>query len=166
MSALAMAKVLGDDMDRHPPVRVDDVACDWTARPADEERLAQTLALASEHGLVLIPFAGGTHAMLGNPPSRADVRLDLGALRGVLELDRSEGVCHVRGATPLSALREALVGTGWEVPLDVPDASTVGGALACNAVGPARRGRAWCATWCSAFPSRTPAASAPGVGAA
>ena len=88
MSALAMAKVLGVDMERHPPVRVDDVACDWTARPADEERLAQTLALASEHGLVLIPFAGGTHAMLGNPPSRADVRLDLGALRGVLnELD-------------------------------------------------------------------------------
>ena len=90
---------------------------------------------------MLIPFAGGTRVVLGNPPLRADVRLDLGALRGVLELDRSEGVCHVRGATPLSELREALAGTGWEVPLDVSDASTVGGALACNAVGPRTHGQ-------------------------
>ena len=86
--------------------------------------------------MAVLPCGGRTRLELGNPPSRADLLLDTSALSGVGEFDASEGVCQVQAGTSLGVLREALAGTGWEVPLDVPDASSVGGALASNAIGP------------------------------
>jgi glycolate oxidase FAD binding subunit len=136
VSLETLEQALGPGVAQHDPVAVDGLAVSHTAVPPDVDALAETLRLASEHEVAVLPCGGRTRMELGNPPSRADLLLDTTKLSGVTELDASEGVCRVDAGTSLGVLREALAGTGWEVPLDVPDASSVGGALASNAIGP------------------------------
>lgn len=140
MSLESLESELGATLTRHEAFSVDDRGILCTARPAEENALARTLQLAGEHALAVIPRGGGTHLELGNLPLRADLLLDTGALHGVTELDASEGVCQVRAGTCLGDLRKVVAETGWEVPLDAPDASTLGGVLACSALGPRSAG--------------------------
>ncbi|HEY5658017.1 MAG TPA: FAD-binding oxidoreductase [Myxococcota bacterium] len=128
-------------LERHAPVNVDGVLVRATLRPDSGEALARALAASARHGLAVLPRGGGTHGDLGNPPRRADLLLSTQRLRGVDEFEPAEGVCHAAAGTTLAALRAAIRGEGWELPLDVPDdAATLGGALAVAAVGPRAHG--------------------------
>jgi len=66
-----------------------DHAPDAVARPADEQQIAAVLEWASDHGVAVVPFGGGTSVCGGVTPMLDDpvVSLDLGALDGVLEVD-------------------------------------------------------------------------------
>jgi glycolate oxidase FAD binding subunit len=132
---------LGGVLERHEPVYVDGVAVGATLRPEGGEALAAALRAIADAGLAALPRGAGTHCGLGNSPRRADVLLSTAGLRGVDTFEPAEGVCHAAAGTPLAALRTAVTGEGWELPLDVPDdAATLGGALAVAAVGPRTQG--------------------------
>jgi glycolate oxidase FAD binding subunit len=133
---------LGDGaLELHEPVQVDGVGVRATLRPDGGEALADALRAIASAGLAALPRGAGTHCGLGNPPRRADVLLSTRELCGVDVFEPAEGVCHAAAGTPLAALRAAVTGEGWELPLDVPDdAATLGGALAVAAVGPRAQG--------------------------
>jgi glycolate oxidase FAD binding subunit len=131
----------GAALEWHEPVHVDGVAVRATLRPEGGEALGAALRAIASCGLAALPRGAGTHCGLGNPPRRADLLLSTGRLCGVDAFEPAEGVCHAAAGTPLKALRDAVTGEGWELPLDVPDdAATLGGALAVAAVGPRAQG--------------------------
>jgi glycolate oxidase FAD binding subunit len=131
---------LGPAFELHAPVSVDGVDVAATVRPADGAALCSALEAISRLGLAVVPRGAGTRLSLGNPPARADAFLSTLSLRGVDEFEPGEGVCHALAGTPVGELRERIQPHGWEVPLDVPDESTLGGAVASAAVGPRCQG--------------------------
>lgn len=128
---------LGDAVVDHEPVAVDGVSLSASLRPESGEALAAALRALSENDVAALICGGGTRLEQGNLLRRADVALETCALEGILELDAEDGVVHVAAGTEIAALREAVSGAGWELPLDPPGAAaSVGGALAAAAVGP------------------------------
>ncbi len=66
-----------------------DHAPDAVARPADEAQVAAVLEWASDHGVAVVPYGGGTSVCGGVTPvvDGPVVSLDLGALDRVLDVD-------------------------------------------------------------------------------
>lgn len=128
----------GDDgLQQHAPVELDGLTAELTLTPSDGEGMSRTLAALRNCGLAAAVRGGGSCAGVGNLPTGLDVFLSTGRLVGIDEFDASEGVCQVRSGTRLRDVRDALVGSGWELPLDPPGRdSTVGGCLAAASVGP------------------------------
>jgi glycolate oxidase FAD binding subunit len=116
-------------------------------RPSDEADLVAIVqqALASEEPLELI--AGGSKRGLGRPLQVPHV-LDLGGFSGIRDYEPEELVLTAGAATPLSEIEAALDGArqmlafepgDWRALLGTSaEASTLGGAIACNLAGPRR----------------------------
>lgn len=116
-------------------------------RPSDEADLVAIVqqALASEEPLELI--AGGSKRGLGRPLQVQHV-LDLGGFSGIRDYEPEELVLTAGAATPLSEIETALDGArqmlafepgDWRALLGTSaEASTLGGAIACNLAGPRR----------------------------
>jgi glycolate oxidase FAD binding subunit len=121
---------------QHAPVSVDGVPVAVTLRPRDGEALSQLLQALGRRGLAVVPAGGGSQLGLGNLPRRVDALLSTERLCEAQPWDPAEGVCHAGAGERLGALRARVAAAGWELPLDAPDASTVGGALAAATVGP------------------------------
>ena len=119
------------------PRAVEGAQLEATLRPKSGEALAAALRLLSEAALPALVRGGGTRLATANAPCRARVLLETQGLAGPAEIDTGEGVARFAAGAKLSALREALAGSGWELPLDPPGSdTTLGGALAAAAQGP------------------------------
>ncbi len=135
------AELPADVARKHEPVEVEGRKLETTLLPGDGTALAAAVAGLHRAGLAAIVRGGGSRLGTGNVPRAGDVVLSTRALTGVEEFEPDEGVLRARGGTSLSALRETLEGTGWELPLDPPGShSTLGGVLAAAAVGPRHPG--------------------------
>ena len=120
---------------------VDGVEPAVVVAPADEQAAAAVLTVAHELGLGVVPRGGGTALGIGNPPTRLDVVLDLGRLRGVVRHEPADLVVTLAGGTPLSEAVAAVGEHRQRLPLEPPglDAgATVGGAVASGLSGPRR----------------------------
>ena len=105
--------------------------------PAECDALAEVMRICSAAEAGLLIRGGGSKIGFANVPGRARFLLELGGLAAEPEIDPEDGVARLSAATPLSEVREALEGSGWELPLDPPGAgATVGGTLAAMAAGP------------------------------
>ncbi len=135
---LALRAPLGEGgLCEHAPVDVEGMKLGITLEPQDAEALAGAVRVLCERGLAVLVRGGGTRIGLANPATHADAVLSTTRLEGIELLDAEEGVVHVRAGTSLSTLRDAVRESGWELPLDPPGrATTVGGAIACAALGP------------------------------
>ena len=121
----------------HEPRALEGAKLEATLRPAGGEALAATLRVLSGEGLPALVRGGGTRLETANAPCRARVLLETQGLAEPPEIDAEEGVARFAAGAQLSALRVALAGSGWELPLDPPGAgATLGGALAAAASGP------------------------------
>jgi glycolate oxidase FAD binding subunit len=121
----------------HEPRALEGAKLEATLRPNDGEALATALRLLSEEALPALVRGGGTKLGTANAPCRARVLLETGGLAEPVEIDAEEGVARAPAGAKLSALRAALAGSGWELPLDPPGREgTLGGALAAAAQGP------------------------------
>lgn len=109
--------------------------------PADAEAVAATLRSQGEAGGSVVPLGAGRHLALGNPPERVDAFLSTRNLAGIETFLPGEGVCRAGAGTTLGELRRAAADADMEIPLDGPDAATLGGALAAASVGP--RSHVW-----------------------
>jgi glycolate dehydrogenase FAD-binding subunit len=108
--------------------------------PRAEADVSRALALAFQKGLGVVPWGGGVHQSLGNPPSRYDVALDLRHLNRVLAYEPADMTATVQAGIRLTELQHRVGEAGQLWPLDPPlgDQATVGGIVAANLNGPLR----------------------------
>jgi glycolate oxidase FAD binding subunit len=137
----SLGDALGTDWVRlHAPVDFDGKRVAATFTPPDAEHLCDGMRAIAAARLTAIVRGAGLHAELGALPTRADVFISTQGLAGVRALEVAEGVCQVGAGTTLGALHRALEATPWELPLDAPDAATLGGVLAAAVMGPRSHG--------------------------
>lgn len=108
--------------------------------PSSVDDVPAVLAAAARAGAAVIPWGGGTHMALGNPPETYDLALDLRGLDAVVEYEPADLTVSVEAGMRLSELQRRLAEHGQWLPLDpsVRPEATVGGVLAANVSGPAR----------------------------
>ena len=110
-----------------------------TEHPTSTAEVAEIMRAAAAAGESVIPTGAGTKLGWGNPPTSADILLDLSALDRVSEHASGDLIATVGAGTPLARLNEHVATAGQRLALDetVPG-TTVGGALATNTSGPLR----------------------------
>ena len=129
--------ILGEEAVDELPREIEGAKLEATLRPGSGEAVADTLRCCSEESAGLLIRGGATKLSFANAPCRARFLLDLGDFDGRSEIDPEEGVALLSAASTLTSVRDALDGTGWELPLESPDeAATVGGTIATAALAP------------------------------
>jgi glycolate oxidase FAD binding subunit len=110
-----------------------------TEHPTSTAEVAEIMRAAAAAGESVVPTGAGTKLGWGNPPTSADVLLDLSALDQVREHASGDLIATVGAGMPLARLNEHVATAGQRLALDetVPG-TTVGGALATNTSGPLR----------------------------
>lgn len=117
-----------------------DAAPDVVALPRTEEDVAALVAWATEAGLAVVPFGGGTSVVGGvecRDRSRPVLSMDLWLLSGVVEVDPTNLVARIRGGTAGPSVAAALRPYGLSLR-HYPQSyefSTVGGWVATRASG-------------------------------
>ena len=108
--------------------------------PGTKEEVAAALGVASEAGLPVTPWGGGTKMAVGSPPNRIGLVLGLRRLNRILEHEPGDLTVTVEAGLALDALQAELGKRGQWLSLDPAsaDGATVGGVLASNASGPRR----------------------------
>ncbi len=120
---------------------IPDRLVDLVVHPVSEEEVVTLVRLADRHGVVLIPYGGGTNVSgaLACPPQerRTIVSVDMRGMSRILEIDRANGLVVVEAGITgkeLEVRLEAEGLTSGQVP-DSLELSTVGGWIATNASG-------------------------------
>ena len=115
-------------------------------QPSDAAEAAEVVAWAVAEGQSLEIVAGGSKRGLGRPP-RADHRLDVSRLAGIVDYDPAELILTARAATPMAEIEAELKAKRQMLAFEPPDwrglmggdgEPTLGGVLACNFAGPRR----------------------------
>ena len=111
-----------------------------TVRPSDADGVAAVMAWANRTGAAVYPSGGRTAALLGNPPARPGIALDLTGLNRVVDFQPADLTVSVQAGVTLAQLNEVLAQDGKHVPMAAPlsDEATVGGTLATGLSGPLR----------------------------
>ncbi len=118
---------------------VDGVAPEVVVSPRSSEEVASTMTLAARHHCTVVPRGAGTKLDWGNPPSSAQVVVDLSAMSSVLEHARGDLVARVEAGAALATVNRQLAGARQWLPVDeVVPGSTIGGVIATGICGPAR----------------------------
>ena len=126
--------------DRLADYSVDGVTPSAVVAPRTVRELAEVLRLASEAGLRVVPWGGGTKMGLGNPPSAMDVVILTTSLNGLISHESADLTVAVQAGMSLASLQERLAEQGQYLPLQapLPSRSTIGGILATASSGPWR----------------------------
>jgi glycolate oxidase FAD binding subunit len=119
---------------------VDGVSPRLVVGPADAEQVAAVLRVCAEQRAAVVPWGGGAHTEVGNPPRAADVILVTERLARVVDHDHENLTVTVEAGTRLEVLARTLAERGQWLPLEPPrgEAATVGGAAATALSGPRR----------------------------
>jgi alkyldihydroxyacetonephosphate synthase len=115
---------------------------DLVVRPRTETDITAVLDWASDARVAVVPFGGGTSVVGGVEPAVGDdyagsVSLDLGLLRGVVEVDATSRAARVQAGTPGPQLEQELQAHGLTARFYPQsfERSTVGGWIATRAAG-------------------------------
>jgi glycolate dehydrogenase FAD-binding subunit len=119
-------------------------------QPSDAAEAAEVVSWAAAEGQSLEIVAGGSKRGLGRPP-RADHRLDVSRLAGIVDYDPAELILTARAPTPMAKIEAELEAKRQMLAFEPPDwrsllggdgeptcEPTLGGVLACNLAGPRR----------------------------
>ena len=111
----------------------------FVAAPATTESLAETLRLARDRGLAVVPRGGGTKIDWGRPPPGVDLLVDTVRMAGVWDHRPDELTVEVGAGTPVRAVQAALALRAQRLAVDPRSpGATIGGMLAVNESGPLR----------------------------
>lgn len=111
----------------------------FVAAPATTAGVIETMRLAAERGLAVVPRGAGSKIDWGAPPPGVDLLLDTGRLAGVWHHRPSELTADVGTGTPVRSVQAALALRGQRLAVDPPSfGATIGGMLAVNESGPLR----------------------------
>jgi glycolate oxidase FAD binding subunit len=109
----------------------------FVALPATTNSVADTLRLAQDRGLAVLPRGAGSKIDWGAPPPGVDLLVDTARMSGLW--DHEGTTAAVGTGTPVRALQAALALRGQRLAVDPPSPrATVGGMLAVNESGPLR----------------------------
>jgi hypothetical protein len=118
-----------------------DFSPDCVVCPQSENEICRLLAAADEHGVIVIPFGGGTNVAgcleMRRPDSRMVCTVDMRSMNRVLSVDRVSRIARVEAGILGPDLEEALAGHGLMLG-HVPDSfphSTLGGWVASRSAG-------------------------------
>ena len=110
---------------------------DAVARPATTAEVAGVVSFASERGIPVVAYGGGTGVMGAVVPVRGGIALDLRRMDHIVEVSREDRTAHVQPGVYLADLAAAARDHGmmlghdpWSVPI-----ATVGGAISTDSVG-------------------------------
>ncbi|WP_312173819.1 FAD-binding oxidoreductase, partial [Microbacterium sp.] len=99
--------------------KVQQLAPDAVIDPADDGEIAAVLRLASERGIAVVPFGGGTSVVGGLDPvggtGRTVVSLHLHRLSGLVALDTHSGEATLRAGTTAPEAEALLAARGFEL---------------------------------------------------
>jgi FAD/FMN-containing dehydrogenase len=115
--------------------------CDAVVRPGDTGEVARVLAWCCAHGVAVVPQGGNTGLVGGGVPSAVPsgpvIVLSTRRLDQVEAIDVAAGQITVGAGVTLTALTEAVAGSGWDVGVDLGAraSATIGGMVATNAGG-------------------------------
>jgi len=111
----------------------------FVAAPATTGAVIDTMRLAADRGLAVVPRGAGSKIDWGQPPPGVDLLLDTGRLDGLWHHHPSEATAQVGAGTSVRAVQAALALRGQRLAVDPPSAkATIGGMLALNESGPLR----------------------------
>ena len=110
------------------------------AVPHSIEEASHIMQLAAQHGWRVVPWGGGTQQLIGATPTSADLVIVTTALNRVIHHEPNDLTISVEAGMTIGALRSYLANHGQMLPVDpaLPDAITVGGAIATAVDGPRR----------------------------
>jgi glycolate oxidase FAD binding subunit len=103
--------------------------------PADATELAEALRDAVAAGRKVRPAGLGAHPGTADPAPGARL-VSLAGFDSIVEYQPDDFTVGTGAGVPLATLRDTLAGNGQELPIDLPDAGTVGGLVARNHAGP------------------------------
>jgi FAD/FMN-containing dehydrogenase len=110
---------------------------DAVVYPRSPEQVAAVVTWASQRGVPVVPFGGGTGVMGAVVPLKGGIVLDMKGLSRVLHVDRESHLVQAEAGVILEALDKALHPHGlflghdpWSQPI-----ATLGGTIATNGVG-------------------------------
>lgn len=134
--------VLGADEIRYatPVHTVCGVQPQLVLEPSTEQQLANTLRVANESALAIIPRGGGTKLGWGSPPTRADLILYTARLNKIIEHAWADLTVTVEAGCSIRTLQQTLAQHGQRLAIDPlwPERATVGGILSTNDSGALR----------------------------
>jgi len=111
----------------------------FVAAPPTPRAVMDTLSLAAERGLAVLPRGRGSKIDWGTPPRGLDLLLDTSRLDGIWDHRPEEFTAQVGTGTPVRAVQAALALRGQRLAVDPPSpTATIGGMLAVNESGPLR----------------------------
>ncbi|MET8151407.1 FAD-binding oxidoreductase [Actinoplanes sp. NPDC049668] len=111
----------------------------FVAAPATTNAAIDTLRLAAERGLAVVPRGSGSKLDWGAPPRGIDMVLDTGRLDGIWDHHPDGPTAEIGSGTPVRAVQAALALRGQRLAVDPPsEGATIGGMLAVNESGPLR----------------------------
>jgi glycolate oxidase FAD binding subunit len=110
------------------------------AFPGSVQEVSALLTLASEEGIAVMPWGGGTTISVGATATKLGIVLGLRRLNRLLEHEPGDLTATAQAGMTLEAFQRALGTGGQWLSLDPPfgERATLGGILACNASGPRR----------------------------
>jgi alkyldihydroxyacetonephosphate synthase len=110
---------------------------DVVVRPRTEEDVAETLAIASEHRVPVVPWGGGSGTQGGCLPIHGGIVIDLRSLGRVVEIDERSLTVTVEAGTNGRALETELNARGLMLPHYPASVewATVGGYIAARGSG-------------------------------
>ena len=118
------------DESHHPPRRPELVI--W---PTETHQVATLLRFASDRGLAVTPWAGGT-SLEGNPvPARGGIVLDFTRMDRVLAVREQDLQADVQPGVPYKQLNRTLAAHGLFFPPDPGASALIGGMIGNNASG-------------------------------
>ncbi|NBU64782.1 MAG: FAD-binding oxidoreductase [Chloroflexia bacterium] len=110
------------------------------AIPPDSTAMSAVLHTAAQQGWTVVAWGGGTHQLIGAPPTQVDLVVVTTALNRVLQHEPNDLTIAVEAGMTMGALRAYLAQHGQMLPVDpaLPDQTTIGGMIATAADGPRR----------------------------
>ena len=120
---------------------VDGIEPAWVLLPGSPAEAEAVLRLCAEHDLAVVPAGSGERLGQGNPPERLDAVLSTSRLDAIVEHAAADMTLTVQAGATLSAVNEALRGSGQWLPFDPahPARTSIGGLIAANACGASRQ---------------------------
>ena len=125
------------DADDHDAV--DGVRPALVAYPGSTEETSQVLRAAAAHSLTVVPRGRGTKLTWGQPPSSADLVVDVSRMDQIIDHAPGDLVVDTQAGTTLATLQRAVAGAGQRLAVDeMVSGASVGGTVATSTSGPQR----------------------------